>query len=676
MKFLKKQKLAVRICILTSVITIAGLLLLWSIASYSVSTTVRANITNQMTDAVEARAAIINEYVSSAEEYMIAFALSDEVRNLLRDPENPELTRRAQQFTEDFAAVKGVFEGLYIATPETHVLTHTSQGAVGMVTRQGDALAPFQQTILAEPRLTNLGIMKSPGTGAMILSMYYPIFEGEVCIGYVGAGVYAGNLMDALLELELRGLPNSEYAFINAQTGVYLYHEDSELLNTETTDEGYLEIMRRVQSEDSSKPGTYTYRDEDGVNQLVVYRYLQDRDWIFMIRDNTAEVFSAMDSIRLQMGLVCAAVMMLILLCLILMMRRVGRSLVTVEKSIGRLGRLELNADRDLSPLYRRGDEIGVIARTTHNMCDHLRRTVDDIGRILGEMADGNIAVNVVQNEAYYIGDFRVLAESLQTIRTNLLQLTRNIAQVSGDVTQEAEIVSQSAVSLSRGTAAQADSVIHLTESVGDITAQIHLSADNCTAAQELVDQAARYTSDADEKMTQLTAAMGNVAHSSDEIEKIIKTIEDIAFQTNILALNAAVEAARAGEAGKGFAVVAEEVRALAGKSAEAAKNTADLINHSIQDVRTGAGATGQAADIMRIINQCTSSIREKVHEIAAASAQQSGMISDVSRGIEEISQVVQSNSAVVDQSVDISQKMSGQAKLLNDLIGRFQIND
>lgn len=676
MKLLKKQKLAVRIGILTSAITIAGLLLLWIIVSYSASATVKANITNQMTDAVEARAAIINDYVTSAEEYMIAFALGDEVRNLLRDPENPERIRRAQQYTEDFAAVKGIFEGLYIATPETHVRTHTSQGAVGMVTRQGDALAPFQQTILAEPRLTNLGIMKSPGTGAMILSMYYPIFEEEECIGYVGAGVYAGNLMDALLELELQGLPNSEYAFINAQTGVYLYHENSELLNTETTDEGYLEIMRRVQAEGSSRPGTYTYQDENGVRQMVVYQYLPDREWIFMVRDNTAEVFAAVESTRFQMGLVCIAVTLLIILCLILMMYRVGRSLVTVEKAIGRLGRLELNADRDLAPLYRRGDEIGVIARTTHTMCDHLRQTIDDIGRILGEMAGGNIAVNVAQNESYYIGDFQVLAQSLQTIRTNLLQLTRNIVQVSGHVTEGAENVSQSAVSLSRGTAAQADSVTHLTESVSNITDQIHLSTDNCVAAQELVDQAARYTSEADDKMTQLTAAMNHVAHSSDEIEKIIKAIEDIAFQTNILAINAAVEAARAGEAGKGFAVVAEEVRSLAAKSSEAAKTTADLINQSIKDVRTGADATGQAADIMRVIDQCTSSIKGKMHEIAAASAQQSGMISDVSTGIEEISQVVQSNSAVVDQSVDISREMSDQARQLNELIGRFQIED
>ena len=222
-KFLKKQKLATQISLLTSVITVAGLLLLWSIVAFNTSATVKANITNQMTDAVKARASIINDYVASAEEYMTAFALGNEVRDLLHDPENPALLNQAQKYTEDFAAAKGTFEGLYIATPETHVRTHTSKSAVGMVTRQGDSLETFRQTILAQPKLTNLGIMKSPGTGAMILSMYYPVFEDGVCIGYVGAGVFASTLMDSLLELEIHGLPNSEYVFINAETGVYLH---------------------------------------------------------------------------------------------------------------------------------------------------------------------------------------------------------------------------------------------------------------------------------------------------------------------------------------------------------------------------------------------------------------------------------------------------------------------
>ena len=247
MKFLVNKKLAVRIGIITTAINLVGMLLLWLVVSSNASSLVKSDITNQMTDAVESRAAIINDYVTSAEEYMKAFALGSEVRELLQDPDDEELLRQAQKYTEDFAAVKGVFEGLYIATPETYVLTHTSPDAIGITTREGDSLKTFQDTILSGEELTNLGIMKSPGTGSMILSMYYPIFDNQKCIGYVGAGVFASHLTDALLNLNIKGLPDSEYVFLNVENGVYLYHQDEELLNTETKDGGYQEIIRRIQ---------------------------------------------------------------------------------------------------------------------------------------------------------------------------------------------------------------------------------------------------------------------------------------------------------------------------------------------------------------------------------------------------------------------------------------------
>ena len=407
--------------------------------------------------------------------------------------------------------------------------------------------------------------------------------------------------------------------------------------------------------------------------KFVVYQYLEERNAIFMVRDNTSEVYHTLASTRLTVGLICAAVTALIILCLIVMMRRVGRNLVMVEHAIGRLGRLELEADKELHFLYDRDDEIGIIAKTTHALCERLRLTIDDIDRILGEMADGNIAVDVVCNETYYIGDFQTLTKSLKTIRTKLLRLTRNIAEVSSRVAGEADQVSQNTVNLSQGFLTQESSVSRLTGSASDITAQIRSSADSCTTAQELVDQTALHTAEADKKMTGLTSAMDNIAHSSAEIEKIIRVIEDIAFQTNILALNAAIEAARAGTAGKGFAVVADEVRSLAAKSAEAAKDTASLINRSIQDVHNGMDATKQVADIMRVIDECTVSIKEQIHEIAAASTRQSDMITSVSKEIEEISHVVQDNSAAVNQSVDTLQELSGQAKELDALVGQFQ---
>ncbi len=675
MKFLANQKLATRISIITTAITCAGLLLLWFIVSSRVASMVENDITNQMTDAVESRAAIINDYVASAEEYMTAFALSSEVRELLQNPEDPALIQKGQKYTEDFAAVKGIFEGLYIGTPSTYVLTHTSQGAIGITTRSGDSLTEFRDTILAQPQLTNLGIMKSPGTGSMILSMYYPLFEGQECIGYVGAGVYASRLMDVLLDLDIEGLPNSEYVFLNVETGTYLYHEDEELLNTETTDSGYLEIINRIKNDGSTQAGTYSYQDENGTDQLVVYKYLKDRDWVFMVRDNKSEVYGKVVEVRITVGILCGAVAAAIILMTLLILHREGRELMVMESAIRRLGNLELSADHELEAFYGRTDEIGMIAQTIHHVCDCLRKTIEDIGRILGEMADGNIAVDVAKNEEYYIGDFRVLAESLKSIRTHLTEVMRDITQIANQVDVGANQVSAGAQALSQGTMQQKDSISGLVSNVTDITEQIKNSTIRCNNASDLVDRATGYAAEADTKMEQLISATKNIDRSSTEIGTIIKTIEDIAFQTNILALNAAVEAARAGTAGKGFTVVADEVRTLAAKSAEAAKNTGALIGRSVQDVKTGTESTNLAISAVQVINDCIQSIKALMDEISRASVQQSEMIDSVENRIKEVSRVIQANSAAAEESAAVSTELSNQSKTLNRLISQFRIN-
>ena len=627
-----------------------------------------------MTNAVESRAAIIDDYVASAEEYLTAFALGSEVHALLKDPEDPELLSIAQKYTEDFAAVKGIFEGLYIATPDTYVLTHTSEGAIRMTTRSGDSLTEFQDTILSRHQLTNLGIMESPGTGSMILSMYYPIFENERCVGYVGAGVYASHLMDSLLNLEIKGLPNSEYIFLNAETGVYLYHPDEVLLNTETTDNGFLKIISRIQKNQSTEVGTYSYTDENGEKQLAVYKYLKDRGWVFMVRASNAEVYKSVTQVRILVGALCAMVAVAVILVSVFILRRVGKELMVMENAIEYLGDLDLQADRDLEPFYGRSDELGLIAQTIHHVCACLRKTIDDVGRILGEMAKGNFAVDVAKNEDYYIGDFKTLAESLKTIQANLTHLLRDISQIADQVDTSADQVSTEAQTLSQGTLEQTASINGLVSNITTITSQVQISAVRCGDASELVDKATGYAASADEKMKQLTETTENIDKSSAQIGGILKTIEDIAFQTNILSLNASIEAARAGDAGKGFSVVAEEVRNLAERSAESAQGTGILINRSLQDIKTGTASTSDAVSAMLVITDCIQSIKKLMDEIASASVQQPEMITSIERGIKEISETVQTNSYAAEKSAEVSKELSDQARTLNGLLRQFNI--
>ena len=381
-----------------------------------------------------------------------------------------------------------------------------------------------------------------------------------------------------------------------------------------------------------------------------------------------------MVTVRDTVGILCASVAAVIILVTLLILYREGRELMAMERAIRRLGNLELSADQELVSFYGRKDEIGMIAQTIHHVCDCLRKTIDDIGRILGEMAAGNVAVDVSKNEAYYIGDFKVLAQSLKSIRTNLTNVMRDITDIAKKVNIGANQVSEGAQALSQGTVQQKESINGLVSNITDITQQIQDSTVRCSSATDLVDRATGYASEADIKMEQLITATRNIDRSSNEISSIIRTIEDIAFQTNLLALNASIEAAHAGTAGKGFSVVADEVRNLAERSAEAARDTGTLIGHSLHDVKTGTESTNLAISAMQVISECIQSIKMLMDEIAIASVQQSEMIVSVENRIKEVSKVIQSNSDAAEESALISNELSKQSKTLNQLISQFRI--
>ncbi|KAI4445712.1 hypothetical protein C823_000228 [Eubacterium plexicaudatum ASF492] len=612
--------------------------------------------------------------MESAEEYLKAFALSGEVRQLLADPDNADLLQKAQQYTIDFSNVKGIFEGLYIADTNTYVLTHTSSGAVGITTREGESLETFQNTILASQELTNLGIMQSPGTGNMVISMYYPIYEGKTCLGFVGAGVYADRLMDALLDLELKNLPESKYVFMNAQTGVYIYHEDESLLNTQAEEKGHVEIIKHVQDAGNTDTTLYTYENEKGKNQLVVYKYLDNRDWIFMLQADASKVYGSVSMVRILMGAACAGVAAIIILVTLLILSKTGKELMVVEHAISGLSEFDLDADKGLESFYGRKDEVGMIAYATHKVCKHLKAAIEDMERILSEIADGNLTVDVTKNESYYIGGLKMLTGSLQAIRSKLMKVIKEISFVSHQVNAEAGQVLSRADSMSQGAEEQALSVQALGDAISNIEQQADSTAKFASLAKEENVRTHQRIETCSSDMLNLMSAMQTIDEKSKEIIKVIKTIEDIASQTNILSLNAAVEAAWAGEAGKGFAVVADEVRMLAGQSAEAARNTAFLIRETVTAVETGSHISDLTNQALQEVVASAEHVSDAVSSIFEAADDQPGAVERISQELERISDVVRSNGDVVKDSAAVSEKMSEQAAMLKEQVSKFHV--
>lgn len=320
-------------------------------------------------------------------------------------------------------------------------------------------------------------------------------------------------------------------------------------------------------------------------------------------------------------------------------------------------------------------DEIGVLSRTFTEMTANLKVIIQDIQFLLGEMSRGNFRLKTAIEEKY-VGEYREILLAIRTINRSLSNTLTEINTSSEQVSVGAEQVSGGAQALSQGAAEQASSIEELTAAVNEISQRIQENADNAQLVSCLSREAGEGVYASDRHMKQLTVAMAEITATSNEIGKIIKTIDDIAFQTNILALNAAVEAARAGSVGKGFAVVADEVRNLAGKSAEAARNTTTLIESTRSSIKRGGDLAGKAAESLHIVVEKAETVTERVQQIAAASDDQSQAVAQLAAGIEQISTVVQTNSATAEESAAASEELSGQAQMLKSLVGKFRLRD
>ena len=322
---------------------------------------------------------------------------------------------------------------------------------------------------------------------------------------------------------------------------------------------------------------------------------------------------------------------------------------------------------------YESRDELGNLSKSIRETIHRLTFIIGDLSRGLRDIANGDFTTES-EDKTAYVGAFQQMAVSTYEIIDKLDNTLGQINMAADQVSAGSDQVASGAQALSQGATEQASSVEELAATVAEISNQIKHNAKNADRASELSGKATEAVQASSDQMRRLMGSMGEIDSKSKEIGKIIKTIEDIAFQTNILALNAAVEAARAGAAGKGFAVVADEVRNLAAKSAEAAKSTTALIEGSIAAIDTGVKLTQATADDLSIVVSGVNETTGVIHEITEASNEQAMAIEQISAGLEQVSAVVQTNSATSEESAAASEELSGQAQMLKQLIGRFQL--
>ena len=503
-----------------------------------------------------------------------------------------------------------------------------------------------------------------------MFAIYHPIMKDNQFLGSI--------LLDVKEEVLLTASQTDEEfpsMFVNLIDGEGIIHSKKETVNGKTLKELLPEKASTAITEkmESKEAFALNIVNEHGQARREYYYPIdmEGSTWWTRLSISHQDYSKEVDRLR-NVGIVAgfSTVFALAFACALL----IGYFLKPLQKVV-EVGEKLSVGDFDMNLSYKSKDEIGKLMHSMGDVVSRIRSIIGDLSEKLNQLSQGNFNVEM-NNAEYYSGAYRPLFDSIQNISTDLSGTMAEIQQSAVQVNSGAEQVSSGAQGLSQGATEQASSIEELSATMNDISAKIQETAGTTREASRLSNMAGQSVMVSNEKMREMSLAMEEITEKSQEISKIIKTIDDIAFQTNILSLNAAIEAARAGAAGKGFAVVADEVGNLAQKSAKAAQNTSSLIEETIEAVNKGVRISEETAESLTEVVSRAGKINDLIDIASSASEEQARGVSQLSVGIDQISSVVQSNTATAEESAAASEELSGQANILSDLVGRFRLRE
>lgn len=489
--------------------------------------------------------------------------------------------------------------------------------------------------------------------------------DGEVR-GVAAADVYLDSISEIVSGVQIEN--TGGIFLVDTRTDTIIGHKDAEILGKKLSEAGsgmyaYAEeLVRAGKTGLSLCDGTYIQTEN-----------IPGSNWTAVAYVSRAEVLEELLHLTISMLLVAlVAIAVLILLVVIQVRRIIGRPVKELSQAATRIAEGEL----EQTIYYHSKDELGVLADDFNRVTLRLRDYVGYINEIsekLREIAAGNLAFTL---EKEYTGEFEKIKIALDEISRELNNTMGQIWAASRDVASGAEQVSSGATTLSQGSTEQAAEVETLAGHISAVSESVHKVAEGAQKASRISEDVKSGLLSSNEKMQNMTEVIQKISDKSTEIHQIVKTIEDISFQTNILALNAAVEAARAGAAGKGFAVVADEVRNLAGKSSAAAQETTVLLGQTVDAMEEGVRAASETAKSMLAVVEDADKMSGLINGIAEYTKEQDTNTTEITHGIEQISTVVQTNVATAEASAAASEQLSGQASMLKGLVSRFRLKN
>ncbi|MCI5752918.1 MAG: methyl-accepting chemotaxis protein [Oscillospiraceae bacterium] len=509
-------------------------------------------------------------------------------------------------------------------------------------------------------------------TGAMVITVAAPIRENGSIVGVFGCDITLDYIVDlvsgmSITENSVPVLIDGDGNFMIGGNGTFNAGSDDSgnAVTTAVSEAGgdYAEVLSALSDDVYFEMNS----DYDGVKKYFAFNRLETSGW------TVGCVIPKNDINSTLTGLAVMEVIMLVLFIaagsaiVIAVTRSQLKPLKKISAAADRIANGELSASFD----YNAGDEIGTLCANFARCTDITRKYIADISEKLDRLAKGDFTVTVDED---YIGDFAPIKASLTNIITSMRNTLNNIDAASKQVSMGAGNVAQTAADLAAGVSDQTESVSRLNDDIAAIMDKVRESSDIADNARVLAGNAKERIEDSNREMDKLLKAMAEISAMSAETAKIVKTIDDIAFQTNILALNASVEAARAGAAGKGFTVVADEVRNLAGKSAEAANRTSKLISQTTEAISAGAALADSTAGYLAEAVDNTVSVDENICRISEFTREQSRYMDEISENIRTITDVIGSASGSTQSEAALSEELSGQAEMLDKLISEFRL--
>lgn len=630
---MKNWKISTKITLGVFLIVVFGMTMLYITANRTMKGMMQTSERNHMDSMLLAQTSLIEEYVTRQENLLIAYSKTPVVRELLKDVDNAEKRKAAQSYTEYYYKGLENWEGIYIGEWNTHCIAHSNPDIIGGIFREGESLKALQEAMTSREGLYDAGIIVSPASKKLILSMYCPVYDtdGSTILGYVGGGPFVEDLENLLCELRSEE-DTAGYYMLNAETETYIFADNEDLIATEIQDEMLLNIIAQVKS--GNRDGEIEYQEKEG-SQIAKYKYIEEHGWVVISFDSEKHIFDAANRNMAVLGQICFAFVLIISILSFVMIMISTKPLQYIEESIIQISNLRLQKNHKLEAWIGAKSEIGRIATA-----------IDLLYGSLEEMVETLSGCSSSLNESVYA-----------------MQESSNV--LNACVTENSEATT----AFARYTETINDAVVRVEQEIGDISNVV-------TNVEERIRQGNQYSNELldkvghMQKLASTTMENANVQISENQkaieeaieklqalmrIDKMASQILDITSQTNLLSLNASIEAARAGEAGRGFAVVAGEIGNLANSSTETATQIQAICNETRSNI----------AEVQNCFDQVIAFLQNDVHMQFARFA---NATEDYYKSIKEIQFIISDISESSEMFAEIVKRIETQIREVSDV--------